>query len=454
MKFLFTTQASNDLGLLTRSLPSAHELKQHGHEVAFCNPAITPRKLIAEAGFENLLPRHPTYYVNDLFMSSQFDPRRLLRLLTSKQLKQNFGGLARFLQRLMGANPKVSLDTSEIWSVDHLSALTGMRSENFVRTECAALAQLIRDCGVDVVVDSWHPVACMAARVTRTPLVTLLQADMHPDNKGFLWWKEPPADLPTAAPVLNKILAEHGLASIRKTEELFLGDLTLVLGMPETDPLPPTSKGTYIGALLWQNPEARPPDWFADLDGDEPVIWIYSGNPRYTPTGTPMDSALVIRASITALANEEVQVVLTTGHHDLPKEFLPLPANFRHVPYVPGLMMAKRSNLMIHHGGYGSCQTGLYIGTPAVILPTYSERESNARRIRAVGAGEFIVPEVDASGKKRYISPDELRAKVRQVLSTPSYTENARRISEKLQTIGGIAWTARLIESFCHGLHR
>ncbi len=59
MKFLFTTQASNDLGLLTRSLPIAHELKQHGHQVAFCNPALTPRKLIAEAGFENLLPKHP-----------------------------------------------------------------------------------------------------------------------------------------------------------------------------------------------------------------------------------------------------------------------------------------------------------------------------------------------------------------------------------------------------------
>jgi UDP:flavonoid glycosyltransferase YjiC (YdhE family) len=116
--------------------------------------------------------------------------------------------------------------------------------------------------------------------------------------------------------------------------------------------------------------------------------------------------------------------------------------------------MAKRSNLMIHHGGYGSCQTGLYTGTPAVIIPTYSERESNARRVQAVGAGEFIVPATDASGKKRYIAPDELRARVRQVLSTPSYTENARRISEKMQTIGGIAWTARRIEEFSRGFPR
>lgn len=454
MKFLFTTQSSNDLGLLTRSLPIAHELKQRGHAVAFCNPATTPRKLIAEAGFDNLLPKHPAYYVNDLFFTSERKLRGLLQLLTSQQIKQDFGGPFRFLRELIRTSPKVSLATSEVWSADHLAALAGMQSENFVRTECAALVQLISADRVDVVVDSLHPVACMAARISRRPLVTLLQADMHPDSKGFIWWREPPPDLPTPTPVLNKILGEHGLGSICKTEELFIGDLTLVLGMPETDPLPLTSKVTYIGALLWQNPDARMPDWFADLDTDRPVIWVYSGNPRYIRTGTAMDSALVIRSSLAALANEDAQVVLTTGHHALPGEFLPLPANFRHVPFVPGLTMAKRSNLMIHHGGYGSCQTGLYTGTPAVILPTYSERESNARRVQAVGAGEFIVPATDASGKKRYIAPDELRAKVRQVLSTPSYTENARRISEKMQTIGGIAWTARRIEEFSQGFPR
>jgi UDP:flavonoid glycosyltransferase YjiC (YdhE family) len=64
MKFLFTTQVSNDLGLLTRSLPIACELKQRGHQVAFCNPAAAPTKLITEAGLANLCPRHPTYYLN------------------------------------------------------------------------------------------------------------------------------------------------------------------------------------------------------------------------------------------------------------------------------------------------------------------------------------------------------------------------------------------------------
>jgi UDP:flavonoid glycosyltransferase YjiC (YdhE family) len=48
--------------------------------------------------------------------------------------------------------------------------------------------------------------------------------------------------------------------------------------------------------------------------------------------------------------------------------------------------MAERSDLLIHHGGYGSCQTGRLCGKPAAIVPTYAERERNPRRVAALGA--------------------------------------------------------------------
>jgi UDP:flavonoid glycosyltransferase YjiC (YdhE family) len=102
--------------------------------------------------------------------------------------------------------------------------------------------------------------------------------------------------------------------------------------------------------------------------------------------------------------------------------------------------------LLIHHGGYGSCQTGLYTGTPAVIMPTFSERESNARRIAAVGAGAWI-PVENLSGKK-CVDTGNLRGTVRQVLADPSFTENARRIGEKMRGYGGASQAAQLIEEF------
>jgi len=44
--------------------------------------------------------------------------------------------------------------------------------------------------------------------------------------------------------------------------------------------------------------------------------------------------------------------------------------------------MAERCDLMVHHGGHGSVMTALAAGTPAVIIPTITERERSARRVR------------------------------------------------------------------------
>lgn len=331
--------------------------------------------------------------------------------------------------------------------MDHAAAMAGMMNTNFVRANCEAMRELIIDTNPDVVVDFWNPFACMAAKTLQKPLVAVMQADQHPANRGFIWWKEPPADLPTPVPAINRVLLEYGLPSIKKIDELSVGDLTLMLGIPETDPLPEGTPATYVGPILWQNTEAKLPDWIDKLDREKPVIWVYSGNPRYFRSGIPMDGAVILQVCIEALASEAVQVVVTTGHHTLPEEFLPLPANFRHEAYVPGLDMANRCDLMIHHGGYGSCQTGLYTGTPAVIIPTFSERESNARRIVALGAGDFIVPGVDASGKK-HVPAEELQAKVRHVLADSAFSIKARGISDKMQTYGGAAEAACLIENF------
>ena len=59
----------------------------------------------------------------------------------------------------------------------------------------------------------------------------------------------------------------------------------------------------------------------------------------------------------------------------------------------------------------------LYVSTPEVIVPTISERESNARRVVAQGAGEMVLPTY-ASGKRKKVDSAELAAKARKVLST------------------------------------
>lgn len=442
-RFLFTTLPSNDLGLLTRSLPIAKGLSGLSHEVVFCSPAKAPGKLISGSGFRNLVPMHPLFEIQ----AQDLNRKNVWTFLKSRDLRDKYGSVSGFLVKLFRSLPfKRAKPTPDPWNADHAAAMAGLMNRNFVRACCEAYMEVIQRSGGDYVVDFWNPTACIAARVLGKPLITVIQADAHPNGKGFIWWKEPPDNLPSALPTINRVLDGYGLKPLKKTEELSLGDLTLILGMPETDPLPDSSGCTYIGPMLWEKPDAGLPQEVEETEDGKPLIWVYSGNPKYTRKGTVFDSMVIVNSCIDVLGAQDVRVVLTTGHHPLPEEIHTLPGNFIHATYVPGLAMARKCDLMIHHGGYGSCQTGLYTGTPAVIIPTFSERESNARRIASLGAGEFILPETDEIEKR--VSLSEFRRKVEMVLSDPAYTENAKSYGKKLQAFGGVEKALEIIQNF------
>jgi UDP:flavonoid glycosyltransferase YjiC (YdhE family) len=443
MKLLFTTLPSNDLGLLTRSLPIAKELRKSGNEIIFSSPAKSPTLLIKDAGFENIVPKHPLYQIGKL------RPKHFFR---RKAFREEYGSVFKFVYQLATSIPtKIGPATAEIWNMDHAAAIAGMTKENFVRANCEAYRKLIIESDVDAVIDFWNPFACIAARTLRKPLITIIQSDAHPANKGLIWWKETPENLPTALPSINAVMAEYGLKPITKVEDLSIGDLTLVVGTPDLDPIPQGNVYSHIGPILWEKSDDTLPEWIVNIKN--PLIWVYSGNPQYGPKETVFDSKIIIQASIQVLSTINLNVILTTGNHKLPKEFLPLPDNFFFAPFLPGLKLAKRCDLMVHHGGYGSCQTGLYTGTPAVIVPTFSERESNARRVAAVGAGEYVLPRVGKGGK-REIDLDEFRYKINLVLSTHSYLVNARKQSKKLASFGGPEKAAQLIEGFLSNLRQ
>lgn len=406
-RILFSMIVSNDLGPISRLLPIAQELTNRGHEVAFCNRAKTPAQVIHKAGFKNM-PVEP------------------------------------------GQIPSVypSEITAEIWNANQGTSYQGFLDVDFVRAIAQDYMQMMDEYNPDIVVDTWGFPASLAAKILRKPLVTITQADLHPDSKGFIWWRQTPPDIPNPVPVVNEVLKEHELPLLKeKMEELIIGDMVLVVGTPDTDPLPESSQVTYIGPLQLHTSASSLPDWILKLPADQPLVWVYSGNPRYGDKPFVADSIVVIRASVEVLGNEKVQVVLTTGHQPLPEEFTTLPPNIHFASYVPGFAMAQKSDLVIHHGGHGSYLTGLSAGTPAIIIPTYSERESNARRLSSLGAGEFVLPQTDECGEK-IISIDEFREKVWRVLGDPSYKQNALRVAQNIHKYGGANQAAELIEEF------
>jgi MGT family glycosyltransferase len=178
-------------------------------------------------------------------------------------------------------------------------------------------------------------------------------------------------------------------------------------------------------------------------------VWVYCGNPRYAGAAgsTACDSIVVIRAVIAALADAPVHVVLTSGYQDVPAELGMLPANFHHAAYRPGRAMAGRSDLMVLHGGHSSVMQSLAAGTPAVIIPTITERESNARRLVALGAGELVM-RVDTAGGEKQIDVPTVAATVQRVLADRAYRAAARHVAASMRTYGGAQEAAKHIEQF------
>jgi UDP:flavonoid glycosyltransferase YjiC (YdhE family) len=128
-------------------------------------------------------------------------------------------------------------------------------------------------------------------------------------------------------------------------------------------------------------------------------------------------------------------------------------STFHHAAHLPGLAMAERCDLIVHHGGHGSVMTGLMAGTPAVIIPTITEHESNARRPVALGAGEIVMPAGGADGEKR-IDVAGFSAKVQRVLNEPNYRRSAKRVADSMCKYGGAEEAASKLERFaieCEG---
>jgi MGT family glycosyltransferase len=138
----------------------------------------------------------------------------------------------------------------------------------------------------------------------------------------------------------------------------------------------------WIGPLL---PEAGPralPTWWAELDGDRPVVLVTQGT-------VATDDGDLIRPTLEALADEPVLVVAAGANGLAPAN---IPANARVEDFVPFAQLLPRVSVMVTNGGYGGVQFALANGVPLVVAGTTEEKpEIGARRVvrcRRPTAGE------------------------------------------------------------------
>jgi UDP:flavonoid glycosyltransferase YjiC (YdhE family) len=130
------------------------------------------------------------------------------------------------------------------------------------------------------------------------------------------------------------------------------------------------------------------PSWFDALDG-RPLVYVTLGTvPAFN---TAPETLAAVKE---ALAAEAVDVVITVGKNNDPRELGPLPSNVRAERYLPQAKVLARCAVAITHGGAGSTIAALSLGLPVLVLPRGAPSQHRlAARCAETGVGLALDPD-------------------------------------------------------------
>jgi zeaxanthin glucosyltransferase len=160
----------------------------------------------------------------------------------------------------------------------------------------------------------------------------------------------------------------------------------------------------------------------------------------YASMGTILNGQVdVFRTIVAAVAkNKNLQLVLSIGDQIDPKRIGPVPNNAIVVKRAPQLELLKRATVCITHAGLNTVLESLAQGIPQLAIPITYDQPGVAARIAHKKTG--VVTSLDKS------TPDHLAFLLNQVLTDPSYRENARRLQKAITQANGLSVAADLIE--------
>lgn len=186
---------------------------------------------------------------------------------------------------------------------------------------------------------------------------------------------------------------------------------------------PPTFR--FVGPLPATLRSTTPvPEWWDDLD-DRPIVHVTQG----TLANKHLDQ--LVAPTIEALADQDVQVVVSLGGRpvgDLPG---PHPGNTRIASYLPYDRLLPRTDLLITNGGYTTVQLALSHGIPVIVAGSTEDKAEVGARVRWSGVGATLGTDTP--------SPRKIRRAVDTVLADPGQRTRARAMAEEIAAAPGVA---------------
>jgi UDP:flavonoid glycosyltransferase YjiC (YdhE family) len=199
-------------------------------------------------------------------------------------------------------------------------------------------------------------------------------------------------------------------------------------------------RGTYLDICppsLWPDDAADHPrvQQVQAVGAVEPWMALPEGLERlpYATTvhltlGTVANRSLAtFRLILTALAGQQVNILVTVGPDQDPAAFGDQPENVVIASYIPIDLILPRCQAVIAHGGSGTMLAALRHGLPQLLMPLDGDNVRNARLCEAAGAAVQI--------PLRELDGDVLREAVTRLVDDPALRSSARRLRDEMQSM-------------------
>lgn len=287
----------------------------------------------------------------------------------------------------------------------------------------------------------------IAARATNTPHVRLLLG-----TDGLAQLRDhlaPGGEAPLAEDPLRTWLSPHldRWDGGSFDDDVVYGQATIDL-MPSWTWHPPCPPNDQIAMRhVPYNGGAEVPGW-VDQPSDRPRVCISLGHSHRDANRPEASAAHILEAA----EQVDADVVATLDARQLPDRRV-VPPNVRLVDFVPLGALLPTCSVIVHHGGGGTFATALEHGVPQLIVPSswWTERffgpVAMAEGVEAQGAGLYV-------SDSNATSPDALRDCIQEVLGTPRYAQNAKRLERDFRLRATPADVSRRLQTFVNGHRR
>jgi UDP:flavonoid glycosyltransferase YjiC (YdhE family) len=215
----------------------------------------------------------------------------------------------------------------------------------------------------------------------------------------------------SATPAVDAIRRSQGLGPDADGRRLRDAPFLTLFPARLEDPLVPSPARTH---------RFRDPRWrrVADLRPGADLVYVTFGSVAGQLPGV----SAVFAEAVRAVADLDVEVLLTVGRGTDPASFGPLPAHVRAERWVDQVDVLRNARAVVCHGGGGTVVGALAAGVPLVVVPLFAEDQHiNAHRLAAVGAGVLAAP-----------SDEAIRSALRTVLADDGYRRAARELASEI----------------------